>query len=235
MEEMSTRRALTGLHASGVVAVDVNARCLDVPLFRDHLHEPAVTHKVSNQTLEHDERSLVRLCHETCCLLRRLLHVNAVDGHVACSHRRTPECRRSFPVNLREPTLVSSTLESSLTSHVHRPDSSAQARSLDGAGRLQSQSGFWIQKVKPRSPIDSSKDPKSMAPNGTFCEVSFLRPRTFQHFSLWAQIFWGWSLIEVSYGSAICSHATDASTAETFSVSFTLPSSSASAWFVTGS
>ena len=44
---------------------------------------------LSNQTLAHDPRSLVRLCHETCCLLHRLLHANAVDGHVACSHRRT--------------------------------------------------------------------------------------------------------------------------------------------------
>ena len=56
----------------------------------------------------------------------RLLHVDAVDGHVACSHRGTP---------------VSSPLESPPTSRSHRPDSSAQARSLHGADRLLS---IWL-------------------------------------------------------------------------------------------
>ena len=42
------------------------------------------------------------------------------------------------------------------------------------------------------------------------------------------------SSIDVSFDSSICSDVTNASTAETFFVSFTLPSSFAFAWFVTG-
>ena len=83
MEKMSTRRALPGKHASSVIAVGVHARCLHAPLLRDHLHEPAVTQKVSNQTLEHPPCSLIRFCHGPCHLFYRLLHIHTVDRHVA--------------------------------------------------------------------------------------------------------------------------------------------------------
>ena len=69
-------------------------------------------------------------------------------------------------------------------------------------------------------------------PMAHFVRSLFLRPRNFQHVCLWAQTLG--SSIDVSFGSAICSDVTDASTAETFSVSFTLPSTFAFAWFLTG-
>ena len=69
------------------------------------------------------------------------------------------------------------------------------------------------------------------SPMAHFVRFLFLRPQNFRHFSLWAQILG--SSIDVSFGSAICSDVTNASTAETFFVSFTLSSSFAFAWFVT--
>ena len=71
-----------------------------------------------------------------------------------------------------------------------------------------------------------------MVPNGTFCEVSVSSSSQFPTlFPLGADCWW--SSIDVSFGSAICSDVTNASTAETFSVSFTLPSSFAFAWIRT--
>ena len=69
---------------------------------------------------------------------------------------------------------------------------------------------------------NTSKNPKSMVPNGTFFQISVSS-------SSQAQM----SPIVVSFGSAISSDVTYAPTAETFSVNFTLPSSFAFAWFVT--
>ena len=124
MEKMSTRRALPGEHASRVSTVDVYARCrcLDAPLLRAHLHVPAVTHKVSNQTLAHALCSLVRLCHETChlfhsLLLARIVALLNVDA----------ESLSSF-VSICGVHSCTFHRWSSLTSHFHRPDSSAQAR-----------------------------------------------------------------------------------------------------------
>ena len=58
-----------------------------------------------------------------------------------------------------------------------------------------------------------------------------LVPHNFQHLFLWVQI--SEVLIDTSLGTAFRSDVTNASTAETFSFSFTLPTSFASAWFVT--
>ena len=74
------------------------------------------------------------------------------------------------------------------------------------------------------------RTPNRWSPMAHFVRSLFLR--NFQHFSLWAQILG--SSIDASFGSsAICSDVTNASTAETFSVNFTLPSSFAFALFVT--
>ena len=78
---------------------------------------------------------------------------------------------------------------------------------------------------------NTSKDPKSMVSNGTFCDVSVSSSSQFPTpFPLGADCG---SPVGVSFGAAICSNETKASTAETFSVNFTLPSSFAFAWIWT--
>ena len=66
-----------------------------------------------------------------------------------------------------------------------------------------------------------------------FVTSLFLHPCSFPRLFLWAQI--SGPPMDVSLGSAICSDVTDASTARTFSVSFTLLASFcvAFAWIVT--
>ena len=58
-----------------------------------------------------------------------------------------------------------------------------------------------------------------------------LLPHNVQHLFLWVQI--SGSSINTSLGSAIRSDVTNASTAETFSINFTLSTSFAFAWFMT--
>ena len=76
------------------------------------------------------------------------------------------------------------------------------------------------------------RTPNRSSPMAHFARSVFLRPHNFQHPSPLGADFGG-SSIDVSFGSAICSNVTNASTAETVSVSFTLPFPSAFAWFVT--
>ena len=73
-----------------------------------------MTNEISNQTLEHGPCSLVRLCLNRatsftpqCCTSTRL-----IDRHVARSHRRTSECRRSILVNSPTHNLTSPRLQS---------------------------------------------------------------------------------------------------------------------------
>ena len=76
------------------------------------------------------------------------------------------------------------------------------------------------------------RTPNQWSPMTHFVGSPILHPRSFHRLFLWAQIS---SAIDLSFGFAVGSDVTNASTAKTFSVSFLLPSSFsvAFAWIVT--